>query len=987
MMHLGAVLMSTAQTPVEGDYLDVKNGLSQNSAKKIIQDRFGFIWIATEDGLNRFDGYNFKVLKHQFNSSSIPDNNIVDVAEDPDTLSYKIWILTANHITLYDVIANRLLSFAVPGEYNRFFKLIIDGGHIYLIGKYRSYLFDRATHKFTTLHIPLLSIRNVVCYQPGILLAAGDEGLFRIRLTANHYELITPDKILDLVQDKNGSTYAINSKGDVYWINRTSMLYAGQNVFKNNTLDTDDLQCSFIGSSGKLWLGSSHGLYVSEGIGDEDVNKVPPQVLQKNNVRCVLEDHFGNTWIGTYGGGITIIKKTKDNFRKINSHTEDVKLSSDYVLSFYKDSSYLWVGTDGAGLNRISTDHPGGTKYYTRKHLLQNEIIFDIKPFHHKLIVAGGRSVVLFDPRTETSIPLVKQLPVCEESYTKTICVNGDKVWIGRSCGLFEYQEGKGIRSIPVSDHYKQVRCLLYDDKRKVLWVGSNTGLFCVDSADRITPFLNHGIRSSFNISSLLLDTIRQQLYIGTVGQGLCILNLKNKYVRFVNSTHGLVNDIVYGLQMDEQHNLWMSTNQGLVKFSTLHHTFKNYTIKDGLQSNEFNGGASYKDKDGVLYFGGINGFNYFMPELVAENKLPAKVLLTTLEVNEHAYNPDSVVFIKTLELDHTQNYLTFELSSTDFTAPGESQFAYKLSGADQYWIYAKKVRQAHYNFLPPGSYTFLAKTTNSNGVWGPEKALFTIVIKPPFWLTWWFITAAVLFIGASVVVVFRLRVHHIKKKEKERTLFAKRLADLEVKALRAQMNPHFIFHVLNVIQDHILDNNVTEASKYLAKFAKLIRLILDNTDQQQVILGKKINLLKLYLEIESLRFNNTLKYEIDVDPSLDVNNMSIPNMIIQPFVEHALWYGLTPKDGSRRLHIIFSRLDDQKLFCEIIDNGVSRADAINKRPAHTEEREWKGLRFTFERLSLLSDLYHVNAGAEITDHFEHNQPSGTKVKLTLPIT
>jgi sensor histidine kinase YesM len=329
---------------------------------------------------------------------------------------------------------------------------------------------------------------------------------------------------------------------------------------------------------------------------------------------------------------------------------------------------------------------------------------------------------------------------------------------------------------------------------------------------------------------------------------------------------------------------------------------------------------------------------------------------------------------------------LSFEFAALNYTAPQKNQYAYKLEGADKDWVYSGSRRQATYSNLSGGDYIFHVKASNNDGVWNEAGKSIFIYIAPPFWNTWWFRTLVIGTIFFIVYLFYRRRIAHIRKEEQKKTAFNKQLAQIEMKALKAQMNPHFIFNCMNSINSYILENDKKKASDYLTKFSTLIRLILENSDKQKINLDDELAMLKTYLQLEQNRLDNKFDYHIDVDASIKTTAFEIPPLILQPFIENAVWHGVVHKTERGKINISI-RKEPNRLICIIEDNGIGRTKAGLLREQQLIKHQSMGMKVTEDRIRILNQLNLERPSVNITDLFtESNEPSGTRVEIVIPV-
>lgn len=340
--------------------------------------------------------------------------------------------------------------------------------------------------------------------------------------------------------------------------------------------------------------------------------------------------------------------------------------------------------------------------------------------------------------------------------------------------------------------------------------------------------------------------------------------------------------------------------------------------------------------------------------------------------------------------MDHNENYFSFEFSSLSFYSPDKNQYAYKLEGVDRDWVYSGPRHYVGYTNINPGHYTFRVKGTNNDGVWNQDGTYITIVIRPPWWRTLWAYSIYSLLIVIAIWTIVHYRSRSLRreleqrKKEQQLTELQQQKAELEMQALRAQMNPHFIFNSLNSINMFILENNKLQASEYLSKFSRLIRLILQNSQETFIPLEKELEALQLYLELEALRFDNKFEYKIAVDEDIDTAMLKVPPLIIQPYAENAIWHGLMHKQEKGHLEIgLYEK--DETLFCKITDDGVGRKRALALKSKSSMVNKSMGMRITGDRIASLQK--NKTNFISITDLvLPDGNPGGTEVLIKIPV-
>jgi hypothetical protein len=449
---------------------------------------------------------------------------------------------------------------------------------------------------------------------------------------------------------------------------------------------------------------------------------------------------------------------------------------------------------------------------------------------------------------------------------------------------------------------------------------------------------------------------------------------------------------------------LWVGTNNGLYSVNLSEFgpdrklNFQHYSVEDGLKSMETNFNSTFLDSKNRMWFGTAEGAVVFHPEeLIGRRTSTAErpiTHITNLQINLE--NQDWSTFSQPIdsitglliqpEFSYKQNHLTFYFTGISTTYPEHLEYQFLLEGFDDDWKTITGSNSATYSNLPYKSYVFRVKAVNKEGLWSDEVS-YAFSVKPPFWLTWWFITLEVL-LALSIISYIIYNRRKVLKEKREREWFevkSKMLA-LEQQSLNSSMNRHFIFNALNSIQYYINRQDRMAANRYLSDFAKLIRKNLDNTQENLTSLRDEIERLELYLKLEHMRFNDKFVYHINVDPQLDLDGTKVPPMLIQPFLENSIWHGLLPKSETGEVNLDIARVNGHLEF-SVTDNGVGIEDSL-KNKTTTDNHISKGMEITQSRLELIQKSTGQNIELrgpwQLSD--EEGNSIGTKVQILLPL-
>ncbi len=819
-------------------HLNIENGLSQNTVNCIFQDSRGFIWLGTQDGLNRFDGYEFIVFRHdQSDTNSVSHSWIWDVFEDSHQ---NIWIATWNGLTKFNPNKN-LFTRYLPDPKNpnnirggRPTSIYEDKNGYLWIGTWGGGLnrYDPATDRFTHFthdtsdNNSLINdfIRTMFLDKEKNKLWIGTwNGLSQIDLDDTlHYRFnnfqpdtkstsISSGKITSFSQDNKGNLWIGTFGGGLNRLEKDQKTFS--NIMHNpskNSFSSNDIASLLFDHKGKLWIGTiSNGIDIFDSNTQKftHINHNPDeaQSLAANNVYSLLEDRSGLIWIGA--GGINLFDYERENFNHYqHSQNNENSLSNNKITTFHEDKSEdIWIGTENGGLNRFCPDQESFTTFINNPKdptsISSNSIssIAEDKSGNLWIGTRGG-GLNRFDKHS-SEFTRYQESPRIPESegmnFINGICFDPPgTLWIATfDKGLIKFdihnESYRHYWSIPEDSTTLSGNYLLriYKNDQKYIWIGVwGGGLNAFDlSSDSFIRFMHdpdNPLSISGNIVHYIYETnsnTGKTIWAGT-SNGLSYMQFTEKPTgNFTNlyMKDGLPGNVIYGILEDNSGSLWFSTNQGLSRYNPAKKTFKNYDKSYGLQSNEFNAGACLKLKSGQLLFGGINGFNIFYPDSIKESNYEPPLVFTSFKVfNEPLlpgpYLPDD----HCISLSYKQNFFSFEFAALDYRQPSRNQYAYKMEGIDEDWVYTGTRRFVSYTNIEPGEYTFMIKGTNSDGLWSTHISSLNIRIKPPYWKTWWFKILGIILASMFFYMFHKYRLNKLLEIERLRTQIASDLHD-----------------------------------------------------------------------------------------------------------------------------------------------------------------------------------------------------------------
>lgn len=913
-----------------------KNGLANHYVNAIIEDQFNLITIGTIDGLSVFDKIKGQISNY-YEKDGLPSNHVTSFCLEPKV---GLWTGTNKGLCIWD--GKKVIQ--IP-----FFKntnitcLLYSPKHGVFVGTNKGLYFQKKNTKDFKIIIDSVNITSISLCREQIKLYTGtDNGLY----------------ILDLE----------NNSRSIFHV--------------SNGLIDESITSVLCQKNGVVWIGSKTGLINFNGsefsyftIGFDN---------NSNHIRSLLIDDEENLWIGTHSGLYKYRGKGFTVYDRQNG------LGSAFIYQITRDvNGNLWFGTESNGAFKFSN---GFFKNYSIKEGLLDNKVAAVLPLKDGSVWFGtdkGISILKNDKLESISFgnTFKQEAPInCFYIDSKNI------IWVGGQNGLCSMKKNGNAYSttyykLPVQTTEKEgyaVWSIIEDDKG-IIWAGTYLeGLYKLEN----NQFKRQLISSPEPIATAL-DLCKDKhgnLYAATMN-GVMMFNPDKHSYKLISEKEGLSSELVYAIGITKDNNyLWVGTNQGInrIDLNKLRYDFIDilkYGKNDGFSGVESNSHGIFEDTDSTIWFGTVNGLVKYSPKEFIENDNLSKTLITNIKL---AYNDTALA--DGAVLPYYLNNISFYFDGICLTAPEKVLYSYKLENYDKNWSPNTEINNTKYDNLPPGKYIFKVKSCNNEGVWNVEPTTFSFTVKSPYYKTWWFILLCIASISTIVIVIFSVRVRQIKRKQQVEFEQQVEISKAELKALRAQMNPHFVFNSLNSIQHYILNSKGDEAVKYLNKFAKLIRTILNNSEKPLVTINEDIEALRLYLELQKMRFDNKFDYSIQLHDSIDGDYDEIPPMLIQPYLENAILHGINPKQGNGHISIII-KVVNQFIKISIIDDGIGREKSKTIQSLQPAARHKSlGMKITKDRVRILNSLHQSTLNVNIIDLYnEKNEAIGTQVDLFIP--
>lgn len=989
-------------------------GLSDNTIVKTVKDKYGFLWIATHNGISRFDGLNFKNYTYNpYDSTGLRSIWTCDLLIDENKI---IWASTEFGLCYFDEEANHFKYINKPSEMQLVFKM-----PLYLDKKNTIWIacedglkkVDAVTKKITKT-----SLRRIADPQ------------FVVPFLNDHLIIGTRGKGL----------YDYDKKLNTYKLIQLPFLPA----------DTHFMDALY--DAGSLWIACAEGLlHLDERLTGVLYNKGSTLSNEKvDQLMCVKQFSaaFENRKLicGTYNKRLLLFNKETKVFEYewLSDFTDPDGYEPSIIYSIYEDKKMLWLGTD-RGLYQLNLENQqqqsyfisalltGNNKALVKKVITENDDAKNLvwlipwQPYYGIALYDLNQKKIINEWSTSSSKIKKKYTDIfrsahgnfiiasadsaidfynCSQGFLRTLKINANilsidedekgNLWLGLENGIcFINKENKKINYYEPPQTGTDVErnsfggdfpvTAIKKGDNNILWLAnSKYGLFSFDIGEK--KYTAHrqtytGVFSTLNRCSDIVIKNKDSVWVGTMAGISCFIPSQNKFINY-DAGNGLKSTYVYALAKDNQNNIWARGNADIFCFNT---ASKQVT---GSKLNQQYDISCYQQKlfieNNKVLLGHEAGFTVFNAADFTKSiqDLPVAIISNCKINNADVYfKRDSSNDFK-LELAYYQNRVNFELNTIEYNFPDDVEYNYMLEGMEKNWTKAGNKRSVSYNHLAPGKYRFAFYVTNEHNKTQSKTAYCYFEISPAWWQYWWFWPVLALLFALCVLIIAKQRIKKIREKEKQKTEVNKTMAELETKMLRSQMNPHFIFNSLNSIQKYIWENKEEDAAEYLANFAKLIRAILENSRKESVTLKEEMEVMKLYVDLEHRRSNGGFDYTIKADAHLLEKNILIPPLIMQPFIENAIWHGLNKKDEKGNLFIkVFEKND--KLICEVDDDGVGR---FQKKESISAEKKSLGIEITQQRIEKLMETTGQYANVEIKDKTENGLATGTTVTITLPL-
>ena len=841
--------------------INIEQGISQSTIEAIFQDSEGYIWLGTNDGLNRYNGYEFKIYNYEEYQNSISHNGITDITEDKYG---NIWVNTVSGVNKINKKTEKISNYTeINGKIKEdsTTEIIVTKDNNILVGTYEGLnIYNSKEDRFDVILEQKDGILSSCIYSidediNGNIWIGTELGLNKLSKDFKVLETYTSESEIYNIfcDDENGFVWAGSDSSGLLKIDKNTKEVTQyiNDIEDENSIPANQVGAIIRDSKGNLWVGTTNGLARYNEKNDSfDVykNKVyDKNSLVYNDVRSIIEDREGVLWVGTYSG-ISIFD-TESSIKYYNAGLDDgYLLSENMVHGIYEDDEgYLWVGSRTKGVNIIDRENNTSKSInMENNNVIQSNSINDITGYKDFIFVATDAGVLKINKKENTIQNYnledgligenVKDIFVCDKNY----------LWIGSTNGLnlLDIENDKIIDMTDYVDEGSYVR-YVYQGQDGSYYIGflRDGGLGIIEPNSKETKYYKNIPNDKTSISSNRVRYINEDskgnIWIGT-SYGLNKYDPKTKVFKRYTTSDGIANNTIYGVLVDDNDNIWVSTNKGISQIDTKNNTVNNLSVTDGLQGNEFNGNAAFKSKSGELFFGGINGLNAFYPEDVNSINNKSKVIFDGFKVNNKDY-----LDINGLKFDNNTENIKIKFFTPVYSSNKNISYEYELIGSNSSKATTKE-NYVIYNDLLPGKYTFKVRAVDSRGDISDSETI-EFSIKYPFWMS-----PIACFIYLVIAILFIIN-------NKYKLKYLDRLVKSRTKELEEQM----------IKNEELYNNNIKieeNKNKYLVNLSHELRTplnVISSTNQLLLELSKKDNIksdkLAYYIDISERNCNRLL--------------------------------------------------------------------------------------------------------------------------------
>lgn len=954
-----------------------EDGLPSMSVYDVFQDSRGYMWFGTESGICRFDGRAFKV----YPAPSAKSRSATSITEDRYG---NIWFRNFAK-QIFSIEQEKVMEMQMPeGIKDALGYQFSQGDSLFLMDWNMLYVTSTKRKKWQKVtNFPAKNnlLWEIHSHHDKSLWVFSDKEIHSYR--AGKFTRISQTEHPKRFFSKSKKLYTFEDT------RRRMLVWEGEQarqVLDSRTFEEMSKQLIhslYIDNAHNYWFATSTGVFGYDVVGKPLFAGKP--LLPNIDVSHILQDREGVYWISTLKEGVFVMPQL--DIQLFN--TQNSNLPTEAVNCLGVQDNRLLLGFNNGSLGLFDAQKGMYFVYQTQRK--QQVETFYYHPWHKKLYVSAG-TLLVFEPNNPTPIDSyfsgsIKKIAFLNEK--DAILAAGGEAKMVRIYPKVAFEPPldrewhkyyKVVKGSNETQPYPIYFIQLLSKRTRSVWVDKQKQEFWIASVDGLLLYQKGGVREVFDEKGKAIygisfgQTADGTIWVGTIEQGLYAIR-DQKIVAHFTQDKELTGNFCKTLWA-EGRQVWFSTGKGIQRYDVQTKDFAIFNKHDGLHTYDISDLRILRD---TLWVSTPKGLLCLHKDSLKRNTTPPLIYIQSFKISENEYKLND-----SYTLAHDKNNIKIDFQGLAYRSRGEFRYKYRMLGLDSTWIYTNNANNfARYPSLPVGTFEFQVKAVNEDGVESDGMSIIQIIVLPPWWQTWWAMLLW-LFLGLGLVWVFvwwRLR------RVQERNRVEQELRSSQLSALKVQMNPHFIFNALNSIQEFIWLNEKRLANQYLGKFADLMRLTLDMSNENVVSLAEEIKVLHLYLELEAVRFEN-LAYQIDVSETILTEEVYIPSMLIQPYLENAIKHGLLHRQGKREVSLQVCQNEEKNtIICTIEDNGIGRAKSQEIQQARPKTHKSFATSATKKRLELLNYGKKQVISVQFIDLLdEAGKPAGTKVILQIPI-
>jgi ligand-binding sensor domain-containing protein len=1010
-----------AQENYQCAQIGLSEGLSDLRIQDITQDPYGYLWFATLDGLNRYDGYTITNYYSDTTFNGLPNSSIYSLFTDSKG---ELWIGTGNGLVKFNYNNQDFIRIDTnSGMSHSLIRMIKEDpeGNLYVGGSGGLFRLDKKKNqwqsitKYLNRDQDLKLVRDVhFINSDHFYVTTEKKGFYEIELSKRSCELIIYDdeKGLCLVDILMYEMEALNK--DELLI---SFLSPGINKFNMKTgkftrvagplSESKDIYWNTVPKiykdhQNRIWIASTHFglceyLYSKDSIISYTNSRLLPYGIHTGPLVCIFQDKQNNIWLGTREQGILRFNPERQCaffFDQDDYQNNKLQNSSVNALHLINNQTALIGSQEGFSLfnyqTRTFTNYKGQA-INKQNNYLRGVTTFDEDPQGNYWLGTSGLGIMKWNPKTF-------QIQGYNRSSSQTMVFPEDFIF-----QTSRFSDGNiltlGLGRLSLIDIHKLQTTTFRNSKKPVLNLKdiqlihelgqdkcyllqpNGTTYFYDYLLDSLTHMGNFLITHfpKVSISKMVIEQSGTIWFASNFG--LIKMDKDSCLSSYILESKGSHNTI-HGFQKIDN-TIWMANNHKLGKLDLETGKVQFLTEADGFYQKQLNGQSLIQLNNGMLYIGCKDGLYEIQPTKFIKPKINYQARLISFKILNKSGIQNCLEENCSYQLNYHENYFSFQLSAFQYDESKELQYEYKLVGYDQDWNRMGKDRMGFYTKVNPGSYLLQFRVKSVSGDWILSNQTIHLEVLPPFWQTKIFLLFIIIIVGIFIYWFIQFKLQTVQREERLRSEFEIKIHELENSALRTQMNPHFIFNCLNTINAFVQKNDRTNAGLMISKFSKLIRMILNHSKEKRISLKEELDALELYIQVESTRFESKFEYQINIAPGIYVEGIEFPSLIFQPFVENSILHGLLPLNKKGLLTISIIKVETH-LLCIIEDNGIGRDASKKLRPYQSHQKSY-GIEITLKRIELFNQEHKFPGIVNIID-LKHPDGSAAGTRIELPI-